>query len=74
MNTLTASEFDVLVLIAKGYSNALIAKQLSLTIGTVKTAMWRLFTKLEINNETYNRRVKATLIYYRWLRESDATG
>ncbi len=47
---LTARELDVLTLIAKGYPNAEIADELSISGLTVKTHIGRIFTKLGLRD------------------------
>ncbi len=45
-------EFEVLTLIAKGYSNQQIADQLFLSLNTVKTHTSNLFAKLDVKRRT----------------------
>ncbi|MBP2626509.1 MAG: two component transcriptional regulator, LuxR family [Firmicutes bacterium] len=49
---LTIKEKEVLSLLAKGFSNAEIAIQLHITIGTVKTHLNNLFYKMDVNSRT----------------------
>lgn len=49
---LTVKEKEVLLLLAKGYSNEEIATELLITVGTVKTHVNSLFGKLDVNNRT----------------------
>jgi DNA-binding NarL/FixJ family response regulator len=49
---LTRRENEVLDLIAKGRSNAEIAKELDITEQTVKGHLWRLYRKLGVSNRT----------------------
>jgi DNA-binding NarL/FixJ family response regulator len=50
---LTAREGDILMLVARGFSNAEIADQLHLGIATVKTYVSRLLEKLSLNTRTH---------------------
>lgn len=49
---LSLREQEVLALIALGYSNPQIARELFLSVDTVKTYVRRVFTKLGVNNRT----------------------
>lgn len=49
---LTAKEREVLSLLSKGFSNAEIAGELSITVGTVKSHLNNLFGKLEVNSRS----------------------
>lgn len=49
-NGLSSREIEVLVLVAKGYSNDRIATQLSITEGTVKNHVSRLYMKLGLHS------------------------
>ena len=49
---LTRRENEVLDLIAKGWSNAEIARELHITEQTVKGHLWRLYRKLGVSNRT----------------------
>jgi DNA-binding NarL/FixJ family response regulator len=49
---LTAREIDVLYLIAQGYSNKIIGKQLSVSENTVKYYVKKILQKLEVHNRT----------------------
>ncbi|BEL06109.1 two component system response regulator [Actinoplanes sichuanensis] len=57
---LSGRERDVLVLLAQGLSNAEIGRQLFVSEGTVKTHVYRLFTKLNCDN-----RVQAAMVAQR---------
>ena len=68
VSELTASELDVLRLMAEGKSNGGIASQLSLAVGTVEKRIAIVFSKLALPEESdVNRRVTAVLVY---LKES----
>lgn len=47
---LTDREYEVLQLIAKGYTNADIAKHLFLSVSTIKTHVSNLFVKMDVKN------------------------
>lgn len=49
---LTEREYEVLTLIAQGYSNAVIAEELYLSVSTVKTHVSNLLSKLQVQNRT----------------------
>jgi len=49
---LSAREYEVLQLLAKGYSNAEIAKALILSVSTVKTHVSNLFFKMDVKSRT----------------------
>lgn len=49
---LSNREYEVLRLLAKGYSNADIGKELFLSLSTIKTHVSNLFTKLEVKSRT----------------------
>jgi two-component system NarL family response regulator/two-component system nitrate/nitrite response regulator NarL len=49
---LTPREREIASLVARGYCNKRIARELGLTLGTVKVNLANMFTKLEINNRT----------------------
>ncbi|SFC00175.1 regulatory protein, luxR family [Parapedobacter composti] len=49
---LTAREYEVLQLLAKGYSNADIADRLFLSVSTVKTHVSNLFIKMDVKSRT----------------------
>jgi DNA-binding CsgD family transcriptional regulator len=49
---LSSREYEVLQLLAKGYSNADIAKSLFLSLSTVKTHVSNLFFKMEVRSRT----------------------
>lgn len=50
--SLTEREIDVLHLIARGYSNSEIAKELCISMNTVKTHIRNIFHKLEVEDRT----------------------
>ncbi|MEW5820243.1 MAG: response regulator transcription factor [Cyanobacteriota bacterium] len=50
--TLTEREIDVLHLIARGYSNSEISKELCISMNTVKTHIRNIFHKLEVEDRT----------------------
>lgn len=49
---LTIKEKEVLALLAKGFSNHEISKELNVTVGTVKSHVNNIFVKLDVNNRT----------------------
>ena len=49
---LTRREYEVLLLIAKGYSNQEIADELFITLKTVKTHVSNILAKLEVSDRT----------------------
>ncbi|MDT8899887.1 DNA-binding response regulator [Anaeroselena agilis] len=49
---LTVKEKEVLTLVAKGYSNAEISTNMTITVGTVKTHINNLFWKMDVNSRT----------------------
>jgi DNA-binding NarL/FixJ family response regulator len=49
---LSERELEVLELIVQGYSNALIAQQLYITVGTVKTHVCNILSKLCVDDRT----------------------
>ena len=49
---LTSREYEVLQLVAKGYSNARIAENLFLSLSTVKTHVSNLYFKLDVKSRT----------------------
>lgn len=49
---LTVKEKEVLTLVAKGFSNAEISMNMSITVGTVKTHINNLFWKMDVNSRT----------------------
>lgn len=51
-DVLSLREHEVLALLALGYSNPQIARELFLSVDTVKTYVRRVFTKLGVNNRT----------------------
>lgn len=50
--TLTKREADILAMLARGFSNEDIAKQLSLSVGTVKWFNSQIFGKLNVKNRS----------------------
>ncbi len=51
MNELTHREIEVLKLVVEGYSNSVIAKELIVSIHTVKAHLESIYYKLEIHNK-----------------------
>ncbi len=49
---LTVKEKEILALVAKGFSNAEISTNMTITVGTVKTHINNLFWKLDVNSRT----------------------
>lgn len=49
---LSSREYEVLLLVAKGHSNAEIAEQLFLSLSTVKTHVSNLLSKMEVKSRT----------------------
>lgn len=49
---LSPREYEVLQLLAKGYSNTDISNQLFLSVSTIKTHVSNLFTKMDVKNRT----------------------
>lgn len=49
---LSTREYEVLQLLAKGYSNTEISEQLFLSVSTIKTHVSNLFTKMDVKNRT----------------------
>lgn len=49
---LTQQEHTVLSLVAKGWRNAAIARELSISIRTVETHVYRIFDKLGVSSRT----------------------
>ena len=49
---LTVKEKEVLTLVAKGFSNAEISINMTITVGTVKTHINNLFWKMDVNSRT----------------------
>jgi DNA-binding NarL/FixJ family response regulator len=67
---LTPSEHDVLRLMAEGRSNTAIARELSVSVGTVEKRIAAIFAKLGVYEEPeVNRRVAAVLVYLRTPRD-----
>jgi DNA-binding NarL/FixJ family response regulator len=50
LSSLTEREYDVLRLVTKGYSNKAIARELGVTISTVKTHLGKIFRKLGVED------------------------
>ena len=68
LDRLSQRELEVLRLIAEGLSNAAIAGDLFVSVGTVEKRSASIFSKLDVAEEPdVNRRVTAVLVY---LRES----
>jgi DNA-binding CsgD family transcriptional regulator len=51
-NELTGREADVLQLLGKGYCNKLIARELDIGVGTVKSHLKRVMSKLNVTART----------------------
>jgi DNA-binding CsgD family transcriptional regulator len=49
---LSSREYEVLQLLAKGYSNSEISEHLFLSVSTIKTHVSNLFTKMDVKNRT----------------------
>lgn len=49
---LSSREYEVLQLVAKGYSNSDIAESLFLSLSTIKTHVSNLFTKMDVKSRT----------------------
>ncbi|WPR70347.1 LuxR C-terminal-related transcriptional regulator [Flavobacterium sp. NG2] len=49
---LSNREYEIMLLLAKGYSNATIAQNLFLTLSTVKTHISNLFLKMDVKSRT----------------------
>ena len=68
LNTLTKRELEVLRLIAKGYSNKEIQKELFISISTVRSHISNLYQKLSIDEYQcdggYVCRVRAVLKFF----------
>ena len=47
---LTVREYDVLGLVTKGYSNKDVARELNITVNTVKTHLRNIYRKLEVDD------------------------
>jgi DNA-binding NarL/FixJ family response regulator len=66
MDELTARERQVLALIAEGWSNAAIARELSVTVAAVERHVTAIFGKLGLHQSAdQHRRVLAVLTYLR---------
>ncbi len=64
LGRLTPRQHEVLELIAQGYNNAAIGRQLTLTEKSVETYVHNIYQQLELSSEQeIHARVKATLIY-----------
>jgi DNA-binding CsgD family transcriptional regulator len=64
LDALSRRELDVLALMAKGYSNRAIGKQLNVEPKTVETHVRNIYAKFGLQPEPYkNRRVQAVQIY-----------
>jgi DNA-binding NarL/FixJ family response regulator len=50
LQTLTDREYDVLQVVAKGYSNKAVAKELNITLSTVKTHLRHVYRKLGVDD------------------------
>lgn len=50
LQTFTKREYDVLRLVAKGYSNKAVARELGITLSTVKTHLRNVFRKLDVED------------------------
>jgi DNA-binding NarL/FixJ family response regulator len=50
LQTFTEREYDVLRLVAKGYSNKAVARELGITLSTVKTHLRNIFRKLDVED------------------------
>jgi len=66
LEALTARERQLLALMAEGYSNAAIARELNLSGSAVEKHIGNIFTKLDLPpDDTQHRRVRAVLAYLR---------
>ena len=50
MHMLSVRELEILELIARGWSNYLVADKLKISVNTVKYHLKRIFAKLKVNN------------------------
>jgi len=70
MDRLTDREGQVLALLSEGLSNRAIAARLHTTLRTVETHISRIFTKLElVDDSAVHRRVHAALVHQRELQK-----
>jgi len=51
-DTLTAKEIELLRRLSRGLSNQEIARHMSITVGTAKGHLYRIFRKLNVRNRT----------------------
>ena len=65
MDALTGRELEVLGLIARGHANGRIAEELVLSVGTVKTHVHRIISKLGVSDRTQAavRSIRIGLVY-----------